>query len=152
MGPCSSARARSPRASQSPRQSPRQSLARARARAASPCWSLDLVSALDHIEIGVKSDFFYAARTLLVHDREDLELFDQAFDLFWRKPEYGGLSLNTQYSYIFRNPWDPAPSQLGDAHAMLLRSILWIRFTRPCRTAHPPVPAHCRRPPICQSS
>jgi hypothetical protein len=50
---------------------------------------MDLVSALDHIEIGNKSDFFYAARTLLVHDREDLELFDQAFDLFWRKPAEG---------------------------------------------------------------
>ena len=47
---------------------------------------MDLVSALDHIKIGNKSDFFYAARTLLVHDREDLELFDEAFDLFWRKP------------------------------------------------------------------
>ena len=47
---------------------------------------MDLVSALDHIEIGKKSDFFYAARTLLVHDREDLLLFDEAFALFWRKP------------------------------------------------------------------
>ena len=47
---------------------------------------MDLVSALDHIEIGRKADFFYAARTLLVHEREDLELFDQAFELFWRKP------------------------------------------------------------------
>src|SRR5262245_16060676 len=47
---------------------------------------MDLVSALDHIEIGRKSDFFFSARTLLVHDREDLPLFDQAFELFWRKP------------------------------------------------------------------
>ena len=47
---------------------------------------MDLVSALDYIEIGNKSDFFYAARTLLVHEREDLELFDEAFELFWRKP------------------------------------------------------------------
>lgn len=47
---------------------------------------MDLVSALDHIEIGNKTDFFYAARTLLVHEREDLELFDEAFELFWRKP------------------------------------------------------------------
>jgi len=47
---------------------------------------MDLVSALDHIEIGNKSDFFHAARTLLVHEREDLELFDEAFELFWRKP------------------------------------------------------------------
>lgn len=47
---------------------------------------MDLVSALDHIEIGRKPDFFYAARTLLVHEREDLPLFDEAFELFWRKP------------------------------------------------------------------
>jgi uncharacterized protein len=47
---------------------------------------MDLVSALDHIEIGKKADFFYAARTLLVHEREDLILFDEAFELFWRKP------------------------------------------------------------------
>jgi len=47
---------------------------------------MDLVSALNHIEIGKKSDFFYAARTLLVHEREDLPLFDEAFELFWRKP------------------------------------------------------------------
>jgi len=47
---------------------------------------MDLVSALDYIEIGNKADFFYAARTLLVHEREDLPLFDEAFELFWRKP------------------------------------------------------------------
>lgn len=47
---------------------------------------MDLVSALDHIEIGKKPDFFYAARTLLVHDHEDLPLFDEAFEMFWRKP------------------------------------------------------------------
>lgn len=47
---------------------------------------MDLVSALDHIEIGNKSDFYHAARTLLVHEREDLALFDEAFQLFWRKP------------------------------------------------------------------
>lgn len=50
---------------------------------------MDLVSALDQIEIGRKADFFYAARTLLVHDREDLPLFDEAFELFWRKPAEG---------------------------------------------------------------
>ena len=50
---------------------------------------MDLVSALEHIEIGRKPDFFYAARTLLVHEREDLPLFDQAFELFWRKPAEG---------------------------------------------------------------
>jgi uncharacterized protein with von Willebrand factor type A (vWA) domain len=50
---------------------------------------MDLVSALEHIEIGDRSDFFYAARTLLVHEREDLPLFDEAFELFWRNPDAG---------------------------------------------------------------
>ena len=50
---------------------------------------MDLVSALEHIEIGRRSDFYYAARALLVHEREDLPLFDEAFDLFWRKPAEG---------------------------------------------------------------
>ncbi|HEY9528938.1 MAG TPA: VWA domain-containing protein [Anaerolineales bacterium] len=47
---------------------------------------MDLVSALDHIEIARKQDFYFAARTLLVHEREDLAVFDEAFALFWRKP------------------------------------------------------------------
>ena len=47
---------------------------------------MDLVSALDQIEIGRKADFYFAARTLLVHEREHLALFDKAFELFWRKP------------------------------------------------------------------
>jgi uncharacterized protein with von Willebrand factor type A (vWA) domain len=47
---------------------------------------MDLVSALDHIEIVRRQDFYHAARTLLVHDREDIPLFDEAFALFWRKP------------------------------------------------------------------
>lgn len=47
---------------------------------------IDLVQALEHVEIGRKADFYYTARSLLVHKREDLPLFDQAFTLFWRKP------------------------------------------------------------------
>jgi uncharacterized protein with von Willebrand factor type A (vWA) domain len=43
-----------------------------------------LVQALEHIAIGRKRDFYYTARCLLVHDKEDIPLFDQAFDLFWR--------------------------------------------------------------------
>jgi uncharacterized protein with von Willebrand factor type A (vWA) domain len=50
---------------------------------------MDLVNALDHIEIGRKPDFFYAARTLLVHEHDDLPLFDEAFERFWRKPAEG---------------------------------------------------------------
>lgn len=50
---------------------------------------IDLVHALEHVDIGQKTDFYFAARSLLVHRREDLPLYDQAFELFWRKPNAG---------------------------------------------------------------
>jgi uncharacterized protein with von Willebrand factor type A (vWA) domain len=46
---------------------------------------IDLVAALQFVSIGAKSDFYHAARGLLVHRREDIPRFDQAFDLFWRR-------------------------------------------------------------------
>lgn len=47
---------------------------------------LDLVQALEHIEIGRQPDFYRATRSLLVHRREDIPLFDAAFQAFWRRP------------------------------------------------------------------
>lgn len=47
---------------------------------------IDLVQALEHINIGNKADFYHAARSLLVHRKEDIPIFDEAFELFWRKP------------------------------------------------------------------
>ncbi|MCI0694057.1 VWA domain-containing protein [candidate division KSB1 bacterium] len=55
---------------------------------------LDLMQALGHIQIGRKSDFYYTARSLLVHRHEDLRFFDQAFELFWRKPAEEWTALN----------------------------------------------------------
>jgi uncharacterized protein with von Willebrand factor type A (vWA) domain len=45
---------------------------------------IDLVTALDLISIGSRSDFYHAARGLLVHRREDIASFDDAFEFFWR--------------------------------------------------------------------
>jgi hypothetical protein len=53
---------------------------------------IDAASALGHVDIGNKSDFYHALRGVLVHKREDIKLFDQAFDLFWRKPPEGELA------------------------------------------------------------
>lgn len=47
---------------------------------------LDVALALEHVQIGRRSDFYFTLRALLVHRRSDLELFDQAFLMFWRKP------------------------------------------------------------------
>jgi uncharacterized protein with von Willebrand factor type A (vWA) domain len=46
---------------------------------------IDVASALDHIEIGNRSDFYYALRGLLVHRRQDLPIFDEMFRAFWRE-------------------------------------------------------------------
>lgn len=55
---------------------------------------IDLVTALDSISIGRRLDFYHTARTLLVHRREDIPLFDEAFEIFWRRPAEGWTSLD----------------------------------------------------------
>jgi uncharacterized protein len=53
---------------------------------------IDLVQALEHIDLGQRADFYYAARGLLVHRHEDLAVFEQAFTQFWRPPSSGWLA------------------------------------------------------------
>ena len=47
---------------------------------------LDLVRATDHVSIGKRGEFFQASRSILVHRKQDLPIFDEAFQVFWRKP------------------------------------------------------------------
>ncbi|MDA0264182.1 MAG: VWA domain-containing protein [Chloroflexi bacterium] len=47
---------------------------------------LDLVKATEHVSIGKRGEFFQAARSILVHRKQDLPIFDEAFQVFWRKP------------------------------------------------------------------
>ena len=49
-----------------------------------PSRMITLVEALKHIEIKKKVDFYHACRSILVHRQEDLAIFDQAFEMFWR--------------------------------------------------------------------
>ncbi|MGB9594293.1 MAG: hypothetical protein ACPL7R_09165, partial [Anaerolineae bacterium] len=44
---------------------------------------LDLVKALGYVSITDRDSFYYSARALLVNRREDLPVFDQAFQIFW---------------------------------------------------------------------
>jgi uncharacterized protein with von Willebrand factor type A (vWA) domain len=81
-----------------------------------PGRTIDLIQALGWIEIGRKEDFYYASRSLLVQKREDLRLFDQAFDAFWREHsgqlEGHGLSLPVKPR---RRPlFEPPPLRLQD--------------------------------------
>src|SRR5690606_42123882 len=50
---------------------------------------MDFVRAVEHIDIGRRSEFRDAARACLVTHRDDLEAFDKIFDLYWRaKPDF----------------------------------------------------------------
>jgi uncharacterized protein with von Willebrand factor type A (vWA) domain len=47
---------------------------------------LDVASALEHVDIGRRSDVYFTLRTLLIHRQQDLATFDEAFRMFWRPP------------------------------------------------------------------
>lgn len=67
---------------------------------------IDLVQALSLVEIGRKPDFYYTLQSLLVHNKEDLPLFDQAFELFWRRPVHE-LSLADLFRRELPRPQEP---------------------------------------------
>ena len=47
---------------------------------------LDVADALQYVDIGRRSDFCFTLRSLLVHRQQDLAIFDEAFNAFWRRP------------------------------------------------------------------
>ena len=53
---------------------------------AGPANVLDMVRATEHVHIGRRGEFYQAARSIFVHRRQDLPIFDEAFNVFWRKP------------------------------------------------------------------
>ena len=99
---------------------------------------MDLVSALDHIEIGRKPDFYYAARALMVHEREDLPLFDEAFELFWRKPaeewnvDWPGFIQHRRPSrpIVTPPPLDEPATQTSDTNSTASQEMTVIEVTR----------------------
>ena len=98
---------------------------------------MDLVSALEHIQIGRKQDFYFAARTLLVHEREDLPLFDEAFELFWRKPveewnvEWQGFSQRRRQSrpIVTPPPLEESTSQTNDSTSSQELTVIEVTRT-----------------------
>ena len=46
---------------------------------------LDVVDALQYVDLGRRDDVYHTCRALLVHRRDDLEVFDWAFEAFWSR-------------------------------------------------------------------
>ena len=78
---------------------------------------LDLVRATEYAPMGRKRDFYQAARCLLVHRKQDLPLFDEAFQVFWRKPAAGQTTRDLRTmgeDRRFRKPQVGPPSGTDD--------------------------------------
>jgi uncharacterized protein with von Willebrand factor type A (vWA) domain len=46
---------------------------------------LDTIAALGHVNLTERTDVYHACRALLVHRHDQLEMFDRAFEQFWRR-------------------------------------------------------------------
>jgi uncharacterized protein len=69
-----------------------------------PGQMVDWVDALRHIDLGRRDDFYHVAKSLAVHRREDLALFDQAFEMFWERPvgEWKSIAANQMVMKVRR--------------------------------------------------
>jgi uncharacterized protein with von Willebrand factor type A (vWA) domain len=61
---------------------------------AGPDRMLDFVNALGHVAVGAKPDVYHAARALFVRRRDEIARFDEAWEIFWRKPAEGETALD----------------------------------------------------------
>jgi hypothetical protein len=99
---------------------------------------IDLVAALEHVPIGSRTDFANAARCLLVRRREDLFRFDQAFEVFWRKPSRGksarDLSAMGERRRFKRPTFEPSAPDLAASEGDDSRKDPAARNLRPIRT------------------
>jgi uncharacterized protein with von Willebrand factor type A (vWA) domain len=55
---------------------------------------LDLVTALQVVDLSKREDVYHTCRTLLIHRHGDLALFDQAFEAFWRTSGAGAAAVS----------------------------------------------------------
>jgi uncharacterized protein with von Willebrand factor type A (vWA) domain len=55
---------------------------------------IDLIQSLDYINLRRKEDFYHSTRCLLVQQREEIPLFDEAFEAFWRQHAEGMKTLD----------------------------------------------------------
>jgi uncharacterized protein with von Willebrand factor type A (vWA) domain len=71
---------------------------------------ITLVKALGYVNIANKEEFYHAMRCLVVKDKDEIPVFDSAFDLFWRNP--GQRGLNFQFDNLDRpSLTQPHPSK-----------------------------------------
>jgi hypothetical protein len=80
---------------------------------------LDVLKALQYVDVGVRDEVYHTCRTLLLHRREDLKTFDRAFAIFWSRRDAGQsrVRLDDQREARGAIPFSGAVEMLGDAMA-----------------------------------
>ena len=68
-----------------------------------PAQTIDAVQAVEAVGISSRHDFYWALHAVFVRRRDQLEIFDQAFELFWRDP----FSMNKALSLLLPNAQVP---------------------------------------------
>src|SRR5215470_7627804 len=53
-----------------------------------PGKAIDAVEAVKAVGIGDRADFYWTLHAVFVQRREQREIFDQAFHIFWRNPQF----------------------------------------------------------------
>jgi uncharacterized protein len=97
----------------------------------SPAHAVDALAALRWIDIGRRDDVRAALATLVVRAPDERELFDAAFDLFWRDPDWQGKLRALMLPKVKSGmPPPKRNNRLADALA-----------------ARPPASPHTRQPP-----
>jgi uncharacterized protein with von Willebrand factor type A (vWA) domain len=66
---------------------------------------LDVVNALEHVDLAARDDVYHTCRALLVHRHEQIALFDRAFAAFWR-------AHNQEEARIDQHPDRERPAQV----------------------------------------
>ncbi len=80
---------------------------------------VDVTSALEHIDIGRRSDVFFTLQSLLIHRPQDIEAFAEAFRVFWRRPpgEWSANDLRALGEERLTPRPEPAPASSSRAEA-----------------------------------
>ncbi len=98
---------------------------------------ITLGEALNYIDITNRQEFFHAARAILVHRREDLPVFDLAFEYFWRprrnpllipvevNPELIRRQLRMPPLEMFRPAGDKPPERKRDDLVVLEKQLTY---------------------------
>ena len=107
---------------------------------------MDVARALAHIQLGRKQDFYYTLRTHLVTHPKEFAYFDEAFDIFWRRPSEGFTTLNLQSlgeerrkkKTQFLPPLESSPSENGSDSKELDPALIALvpTYSRQERLSH----------------